>query len=62
MPAILTLPSHLYNGLPLTVPPTARRLMRDLLFMLAPVALITYFLIYPDQFSAFLMWARQLLH
>lgn len=36
--------------------------MRDLLFMLAPVALIIYFLIYPDQFSAFLMWARQLLH
>jgi len=36
--------------------------MRDLLFMLAPVALIIYFLIYPDQFNVFLAWARQLMH
>ena len=33
--------------------------MRDLIFMLAPVGLITYFVIYPDQFNAFLDWARQ---
>ena len=25
--------------------------MRDLMFMLAPVALIVYFVVYPDQFS-----------
>ena len=63
MPTILTLPSGWFGEwAPSKVPPTARRLMRDLLFMLAPVVLIIYFLIYPDQFSAFLMWARQLLH
>jgi hypothetical protein len=28
--------------------------MRDLMFMLAPVALIIYFVVYPDQFSLFL--------
>lgn len=27
--------------------------MRDLMFMLAPVALIIYFVVYPDQFSTF---------
>ena len=27
--------------------------MRDLMFMLAPVALILYFVVYPDQFSSF---------
>ncbi len=31
--------------------------MRDLLFMLAPVGLIIYFVIYPDQFNALLTWA-----
>lgn len=36
-------------------------LMRDSMFMLAPVALIIYFLIYPDQFNAFLAWAGQYL-
>jgi hypothetical protein len=35
---------------------------RDSLFMLAPVALIIYFLIYPDQFHTFLAWAGQYLH
>jgi hypothetical protein len=35
--------------------------MRDVMFMLAPVALIVYFLLYPDQFNAFLGWAGQLL-
>lgn len=36
--------------------------MRDAIFMLAPVALIIYFLIYPDQFNAFLAWIGQHLH
>jgi hypothetical protein len=36
--------------------------MRDLMFMLAPVALILYFVVYPDQFSSFVGWAGQLLH
>ena len=36
--------------------------MRDLMFMLAPVALVIYFVAYPDQFSAFLNWAGQFLH
>jgi nitrogen fixation-related uncharacterized protein len=36
--------------------------MRDIMFMLAPVALIIYFLIYPEQFNAFLGWAAQHLH
>ena len=31
--------------------------MRDAIFMLAPVALVIYFVAYPDQFSAFLNWA-----
>jgi hypothetical protein len=35
--------------------------MRDLIFMLAPVALVIYFVVYPDQFSAFLRWAGHLL-
>jgi hypothetical protein len=30
--------------------------------MMAPVALIIYFLIYPDQFNALLAWAGQHLH
>jgi hypothetical protein len=33
--------------------------MRDAIFMLAPVALVVYFVAYPDQFSAFLSWAGQ---
>jgi hypothetical protein len=37
------------------------RPMRDSMFMLAPVALVIYFLIYPDQFNAFLSWAGQYL-
>lgn len=36
--------------------------MRDLMFMLAPVALILYFVVYPDQFSSFVGWAGQLLY
>jgi hypothetical protein len=35
--------------------------MRDSMFMLAPVALVIYFLIYPDQFNALLAWAGQYL-
>jgi hypothetical protein len=36
-------------------------LMRDSMFMLAPVALVIYFLLYPDQFNTFLAWAGQYL-
>ena len=36
--------------------------MRDLIFMVAPVGLIIYFVVYPDQFSAFVNWAGRLLH
>jgi hypothetical protein len=36
--------------------------VRDLMFMLAPVALVLYFVVFPDQFSAFLGWAGQYLH
>jgi hypothetical protein len=36
--------------------------MRDLIFMLAPVALIIYFVVYPDQFNALLGWAGQYVH
>jgi len=36
--------------------------MRDLMFMMAPVALILYFVVYPDQFSSFVGWAGSLLH
>jgi hypothetical protein len=31
--------------------------MRDWLLLLAPVVLVLYFLVYPDQFSAFMSWA-----
>lgn len=30
--------------------------------MLAPVGLIVYFVIYPDQFNALLSWAGQYVH
>jgi hypothetical protein len=36
--------------------------MRDLMFMLAPVALIIYFVLYPDQFNALVTWAGHFLH
>jgi hypothetical protein len=35
--------------------------MRDLILLFAPVAIIIYFLIYPDQFFAFLAWLSRLL-
>ncbi len=35
--------------------------MRDMVLMLAPVALVIYFVVYPDQFSAFIGWAGQFL-
>jgi hypothetical protein len=34
--------------------------MRDWLLTLTPIALIIYFLLYPDQFTAFISWAQQL--
>jgi len=36
--------------------------MRDLVFMLAPVALIIYFVVFPDQFSALLGWTGHYVH
>lgn len=33
--------------------------MRDWLLLLAPIAFIVYFLVYSDQFSAFMTWASQ---
>ena len=30
--------------------------MRDFILLLAPVALVIYFVIYPHQFAAFLAW------
>ena len=36
--------------------------MRDLIFMVAPVGLIVYFVLYPDQFNAFVAWAGRFLH
>ena len=35
--------------------------MRDWLFLLAPPALIFYFVIYPHQFNAFVIWAKNLI-
>jgi hypothetical protein len=32
------------------------------MLMLAPVALIIYFVVYPDQFYTFLSWAGQFVH
>jgi len=34
--------------------------MRDWLLVLGPVILIAYFLVFPDQFSAFVHWASHL--
>jgi hypothetical protein len=36
--------------------------MRDWVFMVAPVGAVIYFLLYPDQFSAFLGWLQGLVH
>jgi hypothetical protein len=36
--------------------------MQDVMLMLAPVVLVIYFVVYPDQFNAFLSWAGQFLH
>jgi hypothetical protein len=35
--------------------------MRDWLFLLAPPALIFYFIAYPDKFLEFVFWARRLI-
>jgi hypothetical protein len=34
--------------------------MRDWLLLLTPIGLITYFLIYPDRFTAFIRWAQHI--
>ena len=34
--------------------------MRDFVLLLAPILLIVYFLVYPDQFTAFITWAQRL--
>jgi hypothetical protein len=33
--------------------------MRDVIFMVAPVAIAIYFLVYPDEFHALVAWAMQ---
>jgi len=33
--------------------------MRDWILVLIPVAIIVYFIVYPDQFSALMAWAMQ---
>jgi len=35
--------------------------MRDWLFLLAPPALIFYFIAYPDKFYEFVFWAKRLI-
>jgi len=35
--------------------------MRDWLFLLTPPAMIFYFIAFPDQFYAFVAWARNLI-
>lgn len=34
--------------------------MRDWLLLLTPIGLITFFLIYPDEFTAFITWAEHI--
>jgi hypothetical protein len=34
--------------------------MRDWLLLLTPIGLIIYFLVYPDQFTAFITWAQRI--
>lgn len=36
--------------------------MREWLYVLLPVAIIFYFLIFPDQFSMFVNWATSFLY
>jgi hypothetical protein len=35
--------------------------MRDFILLLAPVAIVIYFLVYPNQFSSLTSWAMNLL-
>jgi hypothetical protein len=35
--------------------------MRDWLLLLAPLALVAYFVVFPHQFSAFMAWAAGLM-
>ena len=35
--------------------------MRDWLLILAPIAVVAYFLVYPGQFTLFLRWLARLL-
>jgi hypothetical protein len=34
--------------------------MRDWLLLLAPIALVAFFMLNPDQFTAFMAWASRL--
>jgi hypothetical protein len=36
--------------------------MRDLVYIIAPLAPIIFFLVYPDQFRHLLTWASTVLH
>ena len=35
--------------------------MRDWLLLFAPLGLVMYFLMYPDQFHVFMAWAQHLI-
>jgi hypothetical protein len=36
--------------------------MREWLYILFPIALIAYFVVYPGQFTALVSWAARLFH
>jgi len=37
-------------------------LMRDWVLVLTPIAVVVYFIVYPDQFHAFMMWIERLIN
>jgi hypothetical protein len=58
MPTLLTQPDDSFGkGHTDATYQRSEKAMRDLIFMLAPVALIIYFVVFPDQFGALLDWA-----
>ena len=36
--------------------------MRDWWLVLLPIGIVLYFVVFPDQFSAFIVWAEGLIH
>ena len=35
--------------------------MRDWVLIVTPVVIVAYFLVYPDQFNAFVAWAQSII-